>query len=111
MTPNTYTWAINCIDMLPNRFDNRIRLRECIFMPTATRTTRSFSLERDVLKEVERTKGPVSTSERVNKLLKVGLEIERRQRLHAEAAEFFGAPEEDGTARRAFQEASIKAIT
>jgi len=111
MTPNTHTWAINCIDMLPNRFDNRIRIRECIFMPTATRTTRSFSLERDVLKEVERTKGPVSTSERVNKLLKVGLEIERRQRLHAEAAEFFGGSGEDRTGRRAFQEASIKAIT
>ena len=80
-------------------------------MATATRTSRSFSLEREVLDEVERTKGPVSTSERVNKLLKVGLEVERRQSLHAEAAVFFGAPEEDGTARRAFQEASIKAIT
>ena len=80
-------------------------------MPTATRTTRTFSLERDVLKEVEQTKGAVSTSERVNRLLKVGLEIERRQRLHAEAAAFFGESEEDRTDRHAFQKASIKAIT
>jgi hypothetical protein len=80
-------------------------------MTTATRTTRSFSLERGVLNEVERTKGSVSTSERVNRLLKVGLEIERRQGLHAEAAAFFGASGEDRTARRAFQKASIKAIT
>lgn len=79
-------------------------------MATTTRTIRSFSLERDVLNEVERTKGSVSTSERVNRLLKVGLETERRECLHAEAAAFFGT-EEDRTARRAFQEASIKAIT
>ena len=76
-----------------------------------TRTTRSFSLERDVLQEVEQTKGRASTSERVNNLLKVGLEIERRQRLHAEAAAFFGELEMDRTDRHAFQKASIKAIT
>ena len=76
-----------------------------------TRTIRSFSLEPDVLNEVERTKGSISTSERVNRLLKVGLEIERRECLHTEAAAFFGASGEDRSARRAFQEASIKAIT
>ena len=80
-------------------------------MATTTKTSRRFSLERKVLDELERTKGAVSTSERVNKLLKVGLEIARRQSLQAEAAAFFGAPREDGTRRRAFQQASIKAIT
>jgi hypothetical protein len=78
-------------------------------MPTATRTTKSLSLERDVLKEVERTKGDSSTSERVNCLLKVGLEVERRQCLHAEAAAFFKA-DNDRTAEKAFQSASIKSL-
>ncbi|MGA8272901.1 MAG: hypothetical protein WB919_15170 [Candidatus Sulfotelmatobacter sp.] len=80
-------------------------------MATATRITKSFSLEKEVLKEVERTKGDVSTSERVNRLLKVGLEIERRQRLHNEAAAFFAADAEDRTERSAFQEASLRAIS
>jgi hypothetical protein len=80
-------------------------------MATATRITKSFSLENEVLKEVERTKGNLSTSERVNKLLKVGLEIERRQCLHTEAAAFFAADAEDRTARLAFQDASLRAIS
>jgi len=80
-------------------------------MAAATRTTRSFSLETDVLKEVERTKGDASTSERVNNLLKVGLEIERRQCLHTEAAAFFSHDADDRATRLAFQEASLRAIT
>lgn len=79
-------------------------------MPTATRTTKSLSLEKEVLKEVERTRGGSSTSERVNTLLKVGLEVERRQCLHTEAATFFKHNDDDRTARRAFQSASIKSL-
>jgi hypothetical protein len=78
-------------------------------MATATKTTKSFSVDSDVLKEVERTKGTVSTSERVNNLLKVGLEIERQRCLHSEAAAFF-ADSGPRTSRMAFQEASIKSI-
>lgn len=81
-------------------------------MATATRTTKSFSLETEVLKEIERTKGAISTSERVNNLLKVGLEVERQQNLHAEAAAFFQAePSPDRASRLAFQNASIKSIS
>ena len=79
-------------------------------MPTATRTTKSLSLEKEVLSEVERTKGDSSTSERVNTLLKAGLEAERRQGLHREAAAFFNQTEEDRTSRKAFQAASIKSL-
>jgi hypothetical protein len=79
-------------------------------MPTANRTTKSFSLEKDVLKEVERTKGVCSTSERVNSLLKAGLEAERRQQLHAEAESFFKHSAETRAARRAFQSASFKSL-
>ena len=80
-------------------------------MTTATRTTKTFSLEKEVLEEVERTKGASSTSERVNKLIKIGLEIERQQSLHAEAAAFFQAGSgEERTSRQAFLRASMKAI-
>lgn len=80
-------------------------------MTTATRATKSFSLEKDVLRQVERTKGTGSTSERVNELLKVGLETERRQCLHAEAAAFFDGDNEDRTERKAFQEASLRSLS
>lgn len=58
-------------------------------MAVATRMTKSFSLDREILKEVERTKGSISTSERVNNLLRVALEVERKRSLHSEAAAFF----------------------
>jgi hypothetical protein len=80
-------------------------------MAVATRTTKSFSLEKDVLREVERTKGTASTSERVNELLKVGLETERRQCLHTEAAAFFKTDNEDETERKAFQQAAFRSLS
>jgi hypothetical protein len=80
-------------------------------MATATRATKTVSLEKDLLLEIELTKGGVSTSERVNQLLKVGLAAERSRGLHSEAAEFFqSAAEEDRTERRAFQSASVRSI-
>ena len=42
-------------------------------MPSTLRKIRSFSLDPTVLSELERTKGSVSASERVNQLLKLGL--------------------------------------
>ena len=80
-------------------------------MPATNRITKSFSLERELFQELERTKGVVSTSERVNRLLKVGLEMERRQSLHSEAAAFFAADIEDRAERLAFHEASLKKIS
>ena len=75
-----------------------------------TRTTKTFSIEKEVLKEVVKTKGSCSTSERVNELLKAGLEAERKQSLHSEAAAFFRSEEDRGEAR-AFQTASLRSIT
>jgi hypothetical protein len=94
--------------MCSNRNNNVFPIRESN-MPPATRTTKSLSLEKDVLKEIERTKGDSSTSERVNCLLKVGLEVERRQCLHTEAAAFFKTGE-DRAPENAFQSASIKSL-
>jgi predicted secreted protein len=78
-------------------------------MATATRTTKTFSLETEVLKEIERTKGDASASERVNNLLKTGLEVERVRRLENEASAFFSDDAEDRSSRKAFQSASVKA--
>jgi metal-responsive CopG/Arc/MetJ family transcriptional regulator len=79
-------------------------------MSTATRTAKTVSLEKELLREVERTKGKVSTSERLNQLLKAGLEAERRRSLDDEAAAFF-QPDADRAEHRAFQSASVKSIS
>ena len=81
----------------------------------ALRKTRSYSLEPEVLHQVEQTKGAVSASERVNQLLKFGLAMEHKARLDAEIASFFA--EGDAAAavaepeRRAFRAASVKVWT
>lgn len=54
----------------------------------ALRKTRSFSLDPKLLSEVERTRGDISASERVNQLLSYALEMERKAALYAEAADF-----------------------
>jgi hypothetical protein len=83
-----------------------------ICMTIATRTNRSLSLEKSLLEEVERTKGTASTSERVNRLLKMGLELERAQTLEDEAQAFFqSASEEDRASRSAFRAATLKSLS
>ncbi len=75
---------------------------------SAIRKTRSFSLDPDLLSEIERTKGDSSASERVNQLLEYALEMERKASLYKEAADFFGSAPEDHEERRAFQRASLR---
>ena len=77
-------------------------------MRSAVRKTRSFSLDPDVLTEVERTKGQASASERVNHLLKYALEMERKASLYQEAAQFFSSAPDDREERRAFQKANLR---
>ena len=80
-----------------------------ISMKAATRTNRSFSLESWVVKEVERTKGDASASERVNTLLKRALEVEWTQGLEREAEAFFRhVSGEEEESRKAFQAASLE---
>ena len=74
----------------------------------ATRKTRSFSLDPELLREVDRTKGSVSASERVNSLLRYALEMERKASLEQETAEFFRTAADDRHEHRAFQKASFK---
>jgi len=70
------------------------------------RQAKSFTISDDVLIEIANTKGAVSTSERVNELLKKALELERRERLEQETAEFFANDVEDSRERAAYRKAS-----
>ena len=78
-------------------------------MRSPLRKNRLFSLDPQVLNEVDRTKGQGSASERVNHLLKCALEMERKADLCQQAARFFSSAPDDREERRAFQKASIKA--
>ena len=80
-------------------------------MAGATRLTKSLSLDRTLLKEVERSRGSASTSERVNALLRIGLEIERKKSLHREAADFFAEERSDSALHDAFLKAGIGTFT
>ena len=80
-------------------------------VPSATRMTKSLSLDRAIFKEVQRTRGSGSTSERVNNLLRVGLEAERKRSLHKEAAAFFEQENSDQSLHDAFHQAALETWT
>jgi hypothetical protein len=67
------------------------------------REAKSFTISSDVLAEIADTRGKASTSERVNELLKKALELERRERLEREAAEFFASDIGDTGERAAYR--------
>lgn len=77
-------------------------------MRTATKTTKTFSLDKSLLAEVKRSRGTSSESERVNSLLKFALDLEKRAALREEAGNFFASAPEDREARRAFESATLK---
>lgn len=83
----------------------------------STKTNKTFSLEKEVLRQIERTRGSASASERVNSLIRTGLEAERRMALDREAAKFFSddvsdifEPVEERGHRRGFQSATLKPL-
>ena len=80
-------------------------------MPTAAKATKTFSLDREILAEIKRTKGTQSESERVNHLLKRALAVEKRAALEREVASFFAAGPDDRATRRAFQAATITVLS
>lgn len=78
---------------------------------TYMRVPKTFTVEESVLAVVERTKGDRSASERVNELLKLALELERRDELEREAALFYSSTsEEDRQEERVFQKASLRSF-
>jgi|HubBroStandDraft_5_1064220.scaffolds.fasta_scaffold72740_3 hypothetical protein len=75
------------------------------------RQAKSFTISNEILADIASTKGTGSTSERVNELLKRGLELERRERLEQEAAQFFANNLEDVRERAAYQKASKETLS
>jgi hypothetical protein len=74
---------------------------------------RSFTISKDILEAIADTKGSVSASERVNELLRRALELEQRERLEQEAAEFFTKKKDEHSTREraAFQKASKQSLS
>jgi hypothetical protein len=79
-------------------------------MRAAIKATKTFSLDRDILASVKRTKGTASESERVNQLLRTALELEMKAAHDREAADFFGGAPKNRKERLAFQKASLTAL-
>ena len=79
-------------------------------MRVAVKATKTFSLDRDILASVKRTKGTASESERVNQLLRTALDLERKASRDREAADFFASAPNDRKERRAFQKATLNAL-
>jgi hypothetical protein len=76
------------------------------------RIAKTFTVEESLLAVVERTIGNRSASERVNELLKLALELEKRDELEREAALFYSATSPaDRQEERAFQKASLRSFT
>jgi hypothetical protein len=83
-------------------------------MGALTKATKTFSLDRRILADVKRTKGDASESERVNQLLRVALDLEKKAALDQEAANFFAPANRSRTAerkeRRAFQKGALATL-
>jgi hypothetical protein len=77
-------------------------------MRTATKAIKTFSLDKEVLAEVKRTRGAGSESERVNHLLRFALDLEKRASLYKEAAGFFRRAPDHRKERRAYEAAGIR---
>jgi hypothetical protein len=75
-------------------------------MRQAVKATRTFSLDKKILAEVKRTRGDLSESERVNRLLRFALDLEKRAALEREIAGFFAVDPEDRAERWAFESAN-----
>jgi hypothetical protein len=79
-------------------------------MRAAIKATKTFSLDRDILASVKRTKGAASESERVNQLLRMALDLEKKAARDREAADFFTRAARDRKERRALQKATVRAL-
>jgi hypothetical protein len=81
-------------------------------MSKATRSSKSFTVDRSILDYLQRTRSSRSRSERVNELLRRAILQEQYEALEAEAAEFFAAVgRKERIEARAFSAASLRSIT
>ena len=80
-------------------------------MRKATRTAKSFTVDRDVLTYVVRSRGRGSVSERVNEFLRRAIVQEEYDRVEREAAEFFATESAaERRERRAFRKATLRSL-
>jgi len=76
------------------------------------REAKTFTISKDILTEIANTKRGVSTSERVNELLRRALDLERAETLEQEAAEFFSKENTNSSGERAaYQKASRQTLS
>jgi hypothetical protein len=76
------------------------------------RKVTSFTISSDILTEIANGKGESSTSERVNRLLRLALDLERRQELERQAAEFFASETSESLKERAaYQKATKRSLS
>ncbi len=82
------------------------------FTPRAAlRTTKSYSLDPDILDFIGRTQGELSASERVNQLLRQAIVADEYRALEREAAEFFShISAEERREAAAYEAATIRAL-
>ena len=81
-------------------------------MSKATRSSKSFTVDRSILDYLQRTRSGRSRSERVNELLRRAILQEQYEALSREAAGFFAAAGRTERAEsRAFAAASQRSIT
>jgi hypothetical protein len=80
-------------------------------MRAVTKTTKTLSLDRDIVDRIQRTKGTRSDSERANQLLRKALDIETNAALEREVEALFARPSKDRKERRAFQKATVAVLT
>jgi hypothetical protein len=76
----------------------------------AMRISKSFTIEPEISKYVDETKGERSASDRVNDLLRRAMIQEQCERLEAEAAEFFAGAQSDRSETHQFQKASLRTL-
>jgi hypothetical protein len=76
------------------------------------KNVKSFSISNGILDEIAHTRGADSTRERVNKVLKHALELERGERLEHEAGKFFAEESASSlTETAAFHKACKKSLS
>jgi hypothetical protein len=86
-------------------------IRIMIRIGSVVKPTRAFSQDHDILAEVKRTRGDLSESDRMNRLLRLAWDREKRAALELDIAGFFAANREDRAERRAFEAASRESWT
>lgn len=72
------------------------------------RMAKSFTIEPEINKYVDETKGERSASERVNELLRRAMRQERYEKLEAEAAAFFMESKADRAETKAMQKEALR---